>query len=369
MTTHNAENERIKRRYFAYLKEARRYSEASVDAAAKALNRFECFTRFRSFKSFHIEQAVAFKRALAEQVSRRTGDRLSKATLYSTLKALHSFFSWLAGQPGFRSRLSYSDAEYFNLSKKDVRVATAHRETAFPSLEQIQRTLAAMPVGTDIEQRNRAVVAFTILTGARDSATASFKLRHIDVENERLIQDARHVRTKFSKTFTTWFFPVGEDARRIVLEWIDYLTNILLFGPDDPLFPATRVGLDSEQRFAAIGLSRNRWSTATPIRDVFRAAFASAGLPYFNPHSFRHTLAKFGEQVCRTPEEFKAWSQNLGHEDVLTTFSSYGSVASTRQAEIMQALRKHDSEGHASDLPALLEAALAAARRDSTAGK
>jgi hypothetical protein len=26
--------------------------------------------------------------------------------------------------------------------------------------------------------------------------------------------------------------------------------------------------------------------------------------------------------MCRTPEELKAWSQNLGHEDVMTTFRS-----------------------------------------------
>ena len=37
MKLHNAENERIKRRYFAYLKEAKRHSEPTVDAVAKAL--------------------------------------------------------------------------------------------------------------------------------------------------------------------------------------------------------------------------------------------------------------------------------------------------------------------------------------------
>ena len=40
----------------------------------------------------------------------------------------------------------------------------------------------------------------------------------------------------------------------------------------------------------------------------------------------------------KTPEQFKAWSQNLGHEKVLTTFLSYGQVASARQGDIMQAL-------------------------------
>ena len=45
-----------------------------------------------------------------------------------------------------------------------------------------------------------------------------------------------------------------------------------------------------------------------------------------------------GERTCRTPEQFKAWSQNLGHEDVLTTFTSYGAVSPHRQAEIILGL-------------------------------
>jgi hypothetical protein len=44
--------------------------------------------------------------------------------------------------------------------------------------------------------------------------------------------------------------------------------------------------------------------------------------------------------VCSGPEEFKAWSQNLGHDHVMTTFASHGQVASHRQAEIMRGLGK-----------------------------
>ena len=68
---------------------------------------------------------MAFKRNLTDQVSEKSGKRLSKATLYATLTDLRNFFHWLAGQPGFRSRLSYSDADYFNLSEKDTRIAKA----------------------------------------------------------------------------------------------------------------------------------------------------------------------------------------------------------------------------------------------------
>ncbi|MGA2160394.1 MAG: hypothetical protein ABSG90_14425 [Dehalococcoidia bacterium] len=49
-------------------------------------------------------------------------------------------------------------------------------------------------------------------------------------------------------------------------------------------------------------------------------------------------LSNLGQDVCKTPEQFKAWSQNLGHEKVLTTFLSYGEVACQRQGEIIRGL-------------------------------
>jgi integrase len=345
MRTHNPHNERIKRAYFAYLTEAKGVSEATLDCVAKALNRFETYTKFRDFKVFHIEQAKGFKAHLAEQRDVRSQECLSKATLYTTLNALKQFFIWLAGQPGFKSRISYSDAEYFNLSAKETRIAKAQREGRVPTLEQIRHVIRMMSAGTEIERRDRALIALTILTGARDGAIASLKLKHVDIDQGRLDQDARQVNTKFSKTFTTWFFPVGDDIREIVVDWVHYLRREKLWSLDDPLFPATKIVVGDSRCFEASGLERKHWSTASPIRKIFKDAFAAAGLPYFNPHSFRKTLALFGGQICKSPEEYKAWSQNLGHENVLTTFSSYGDVAQHRQGQIIRALGT--SEQHA----------------------
>lgn len=338
MTTHNASNERIKRQYFAYLKEAKRHSEPTVDAVAKALARFEADTKYRDFKAFHFEQAIVFKKRLADQQSHTTGEKLSKATLHATLAHLKRFFQWLAWQPGYKSRLQYSDADYFNLSEKDSRVATAKRERPAPTLEQVKHAITAMPCNTETERRNRALMAFILLTGARDSAVASLKLKHVDLAAGCVYQDAREVKTKFSKTFTTYFFPVGDEIRQILADWVSYLRQEQLWGNDDPLFPATRVAVGASQQFAACGLERRHWSNATPIRTIFREAFEAAGLPYFNPHSLRKTLVRLGESVCKTPEEFKAWSQNLGHEEVLTTFYSYGEVSERRQSELIKAL-------------------------------
>lgn len=338
MTRHNANNERIKRSYFAFLKEAKRHSEPTVDAAAKALDRFELYTRHRDFKQFHFEQAIAFKRHLAEEKAQRSGEVLSKATLHSTLTQLKRFFQYLALQPGYKSRLRYSDAEYFNLSDNDARIAKARREQKVPTIEQVKHTINSMPSKSQVEKRNRALLAFTLLTGARDSAVASLKLKHVDLAARSVHQDAREVRTKCRKTFTSYFFPVGNEIEQIVATWIAYLREVELWGNDDPVFPATRIDVGESGQFEVSGLQRAHWKNASPIRITFREAFTSAGLPYFNPHSFRNTLVQLGERVCNTPEEFKAWSQNLGHEKALTTFLSYGEVSGSRQGEIIQAL-------------------------------
>jgi hypothetical protein len=87
----------------------------------------------------------------------------------------------------------------------------------------------------------------------------------------------------------------------------------------------------------AAGLSRSGWKTTQPINAIFRKAFEAAGLPYYNPHSFRDMLVRHGQSLNLTVEGFKAWSQNLGHAEVMTTLTSYGSVPVHRQGELIRA--------------------------------
>jgi integrase len=339
MRKHHAQNERIKRQYFAYLEEAKRMSKSSVDQVAATIAQFEASTGHRDFRAFHIEQARKFKRDLADAINPASGKLLAKATIYSRLMALKTFFTWLAGQPGYKSRLTYSDADYFNPSNNDARIAKAVRKRPAPTLEQVRHVLATMPTETDIENRDRALVAFAVLSGARNDAIASMSLRHTDLAQRTVFQDAREVRTKNRKTFTSNFFPVGTDFEVIVTDWISYLKREKLFGPDDPLFPATRVAVGESGHFESAGLERRHWSGGDAIRRIFRHSFEAAGLPYSNPHLCRDTLTLLGEQRCKTPEALKAWSQNLGHDHVLTTLTSYGAVSSERQAEILYSMR------------------------------
>ncbi len=177
-----------------------------------------------------------------------------------------------------KNRISYSDAEYFN-TVKEARVAKTHRDARVPTLEQIRHVILTMPAGTEIERRDRALFAFTILTGARDGATASFKLKHVEIAEDELDQDARQVNTKFSKSFTTWFFHVGDEIRQIVIDWVNYLRQKRLWGLDDPLFPATKVVVGSNQRFVTAGLDRKHWSSAGPIRQFSKTPLRPLASP------------------------------------------------------------------------------------------
>src|ERR1700690_2243796 len=98
-----------------------------------------------------------------------------------------------------------------------------------------------MPTCTTVERRDRAIVAFAILTGARDGALASFRLKHLDMSAQTLFQDAREVRTKGRKTFTSIFFPVGTEPLQIVVNYVAMLKEHLVFSDDDPIFPSTQM--------------------------------------------------------------------------------------------------------------------------------
>lgn len=191
MTKTNAPNERIKREYFIYLREAHGRDEQTIDGVAKALVRFEHATGGKDFGSFHRQQAVTFKAKLSQAANARTGERLSKATILATLRDLRTFFQWLSREPGFRKRITFEDADYFNLPDKDIAVARARREPKVPTLDQVRYVLDAMPTDSAVERRNRALIAFTVVTTARVGALVSFRLGHVNLDFGYVEQDAR----------------------------------------------------------------------------------------------------------------------------------------------------------------------------------
>jgi len=336
----NPKNDRIKREYLIYLKDARQRSAATVEQVRHAIDRFETYIRFKDFGTFNKEQARGFKRALLGSMAKRSGKPISTATAHHILQALKEFLAWLHCQPGYRRRINLTHIAYLNLTAKDERIAHVASPKSYATLAQYRTALFAMPNSTEVERRDQALMALLLLTGMRDDAAVSLKLKHVFAERGYVFQDPRKVRTKFSKPIETFFYPVGDDVTQIFKDWIEYLTKEIYCGLDDPVFPKTLMRLDDQHHFVVDGLSRAHWADAGPVRATFKAAYARVELPYFKPHSVRHTLTQLAYKLQLSPEQLKAWAQNMGHDSVLTTIGSYGPVSIERQQEIISGLGK-----------------------------
>jgi integrase/recombinase XerD len=336
----NPKNDSIKREYLIYLKDARQRSQATVEQVRHAIDRFETYIKFKDFGTFTKEQARGFKRALLGSIAKRSGKPLSTATAHHILQALKEFLAWLHCQPGYRRRINLTHIAYLNLTAKDERIAHVASPESYATLEQYRAALFAMPNATEVERRDQALMALLLLTGMRDAAVISLKLKHVSAERGYVFQDPREVRTKFSKPIETFFYPVGDDVAPIFKDWTHYLTQKKYFGPNDPIFPKTLVRQNDQYNFVIDGLTREHWADATPVRAIFKVAFARVGLPYFKPHSVRDTLTRLAYKLQLSPEQLKAWSQNMGHDSVLTTIGSYGPISVERQQELIIGLGK-----------------------------
>jgi len=335
MTFINPGNERLKRRYVVYLEELRGLSETSIEQALNSIKRFEQVTRATPFQDIGPAHAREFRKRLLQQGSSAAHESSIRLSANAVLTNLRQFFIWLKAQPGLRQTMKGFDPDYFSLSLEDARIARTRFERPSHSIDELRRVILAMPSDSEVQKRNRAMMALLLLTGTRVTALASLKLKHVRRDGLGIDQDAREVKTKFRKSFPTFYFPVGDDIKAIFVDYVTFLRSDLGFHLDDPLFPSTRQGVRAHT-IEVLGLTREHWKTADTVRDVFKRAFAALGLPCYGPHSVRRTLALLGQETCTTPASFKAWSQNLGHEGVLTTFASYGTLPATKQAELLR---------------------------------
>ncbi|MCU9839583.1 site-specific integrase [Ruegeria sp. WL0004] len=339
MSKHASDNLRIKRKHLVWLKDAKGLSQSSIDKAAASIAIYDRWLKGKDYRAFHSEKARAFKRHLEGLRNDRTGASLSPATINGVLRDVMKFFDWMADQPGYKSRISRADIAYLTPDRKSEQARRGTLWKPHPSPEQVERLLSEMPIETVIQRRDRALIAFLFLTGSREGAAITVRLRHVDLANKCVQFDGRSVDTKFGKSFTTSFYPFGDQVEAILQSWIMELRQEHLFSDTDPLFPKTRVAVGLLRCFEAVGIAREPWAGPSSAARIFKQAFVDAGLPPFSPHRVRDTIAELAKHHCRTPEDYKAWSQNMGHDDVMTTFSSYGSVAPGRQVELMARFR------------------------------
>jgi integrase len=176
-----------------------------------------------------------------------------------------------------------------------------------------------------------------------------------DVAEFTVNQDRRlGVKTKAGKVITTRLFPFHEKLLEYVLDWVAYLAKTKCFEPGHPLFPRTKVEqAEGGLSFVASEVEPVFWSGGNSIREILKRRSEQAGLEYYNPHAFRHAAVHVASQYCVTPEQFKAVSQNLGHEHVATTLKTYGMLDDHRVGDVLSTIDFTSKPGQdSSSIPA-----------------
>lgn len=336
----NPKNELIKHSYFRVLEIAKGRDPATVDKVAEHLLDYETCTGFADFITFTDKTAEAFRQGLLVRKNAKTGAPLSKSTIVSTLSSTRRFFEWLSQEPGFRSRIRPSHVEFLRPSFKDARIAHAKIEAPWPTLAQAKAAFVNMPEMTLRQRRDKAAFALFMLTGIRIAAALSLPLKSVDLIERNVKQYGRDVDTKFGKSFDSVFFPVNPIYREYFAIWVTELRKVHLFGGDDPVLPKVPSHFGNENANPHEKPIRAFLADGNNIRQSVKTAFVSQGMPGFRLHSFRKTLAMLGNELCQTPEELKAWSQNFGHDSIATTVNDYMPVSPYRQRQIISGMAK-----------------------------
>jgi len=344
MTTTIYKNEQLKRKFYGWLKGSKGFSDNTIQCYEKAIWLWEEFSNKSDFGSFNKTKAEEFKDWLQNKNKINSENKISMSYRYDNLRHLKVFFDWLSKQSGYKSRINQTAVDYLNLSKKETREARQSKSVKYPTLEMIKEVIERLKGKTEIEMRDRALFALAFLTGARISAIRTLPMESFDRKELVINQDpALKVQTKFSKKITTVLVPFGyQEAITYFIEWFDYLEKERKFKPYDPIFPMTKVenGKDNISYYSTGEVEAKFFKNSGSLRKIFEKRFKQIGAEYYHPHTFRHSWVKEMAKLPLTEEEKKAISQNLGHEDVATTFGNYGygKMDEPKQIELMKSI-------------------------------
>jgi len=182
----NDSNERIKRTYFRRLRGPSDLCEATIRNVEHSIGLYEEFTHFKDLGRFNQKKALEFKKWIE---SRRHRDSMvAVATQYQILRKVKVFFYWLREQPGFRTRILLDDIGYLNLDRKEVKEATAYIGRQYPPLEYVVNLCNSIDIKSEIDMRDRALIAFTLLPGMRDKAIATLPLGRFSADASTINQ-------------------------------------------------------------------------------------------------------------------------------------------------------------------------------------
>ncbi|PCK00086.1 MAG: hypothetical protein COA45_04190 [Zetaproteobacteria bacterium] len=320
----------MKYKYMQHLRRVSRKSEKTIFAELQHIRDFEIYTNFAGFEKFNEHVADKYIQSMFAV-------DLSLSYISNNIRALKDCLRWLERQRGYRSKINYNHIDYLNISENQRKTAKTTEYQKSYKFYQVIKTIRQMPGKTDKERRDRAIISLQALCALRISELRTVKMKSLIEEDGVyfIYVCPKHMESvKFAKTRHANFMPLPDDIISNVIEWRQYLRS-LGFKDGDPLFPKV------DNRFSTKNLleqsiQKTSIKSGTTIRTIFKKAFESADLEYIKPHSFRKTWVRYAEY--QSPAFLNAVRQNLGHNSIDTTISSYGDLSMAEQRRIISSV-------------------------------
>jgi len=352
MTSTLYKNEIIKRGFFEYLRNAKRFSDKTIDCYEKAIWQWEDFSNKANLSNFNKTEAEKFKNWLKNKKKAKSQERISLSYCYDILRYLRVFFDWLSKQKGYKKKIDSLAIDYLHLTREETQIATQPREVETPTLEEIKTLIENIKGKSEVDIRDKALLSLFSLTGARISAVRTLSMKCFNREKLILYQDPKlKVETKHSKRIVSPLISCFyKESLTYFLEWFDYLEKQRNFKSDAPIFPMSKIenGEENLSYYNTGQVEPVFWKNSSSLRNIIKKRFEQAGIRYYHPHTFRHWFIKKIMELPLTEVQQKAISQSVGHEDIRTTFGSYGygKIDENRQVEIIRGI---DFEGQSKE--------------------
>ena len=324
-----------------WLQFAGRWDQKTISAKLATIRLFEDFCGGKAFSKLTNDDVVRFRDSLKASVETTAETPLSISTIRHRASHLKSFLEWLVEQKGYQG-LNKSLPGYLALPKKFDAAGLTERDRYVPTLSEATQLIEDLPCRTLKQRRDRAMVAIAFLAALRADTVTSLRVKHLDPASRTVVQDAKSSRTKNGKSLRINFFPLPDVFSKVVCDWKEEVLGLGL-SEEDALFP--------EERFM-VRWNRPKHGKSIPVMTSTHAissAFEMASKPLgkrVSPHCAKHCIGNLSMEACKTPEELKAWSMNMGHESEDVTLRYYKNLPEDRVDEIFEQFDLEDQTGN-----------------------
>jgi integrase/recombinase XerD len=277
--------------FINYLLVERGFSNNTIQAYSRDLNRFLQFLESRSLTPLNISQ-----QRIMEYV-KIIGTGLSARSVARNISAIKTFFRFLASE----GKIKNSPARLLETPRLPKRLPG----TLTPG--EVERLLAQPDVSKPKGQRDRAMLETLYATGLRVSELVNLKLLSINLE-------AGYLRT-LGKGSKERAVPIGDKA-------IEAVKGYLSVGR-----PHFAKRTNSAHLFLN---ARGHAMTRQGFWKIIRKYGKEAGIKKITPHSIRHS---FASHLLEAGADLRAVQIMLGHADISTT-QIYTHVTKERLKEL-----------------------------------